>query len=92
MEDTPERVVHRGNYIFAERYWTATCRICGWFVSDPSRRRARALFREHILATTPSRDYTRPLPHPHPRSEPDGPIDLRLGPGSEGNEAVSDTL
>ncbi len=39
---------HRGTYILEFGLWKATCKECGWVVTDPQRRQAAALFRRHI--------------------------------------------
>ena len=41
---------HRASYILERGLWRATCRACGWQVSDEQRRRACAMFRSHITA------------------------------------------
>ncbi len=37
----------RATYSFELGTWKATCRACGWQVSDPNRRRAVSRFRMH---------------------------------------------
>jgi hypothetical protein len=46
----------RATYTFELGTWIATCRACGWRLSDPSRRRAAARFRLHHkdLVTPPA--------------------------------------
>jgi hypothetical protein len=44
-EDPPTHL--RATYSFELGTWKATCRACGWQVSDPNRRRAAARFRLH---------------------------------------------
>lgn len=46
--DTKEVSVHRANYTLELGVWYATCKVCGFRVSDPVRRRAAAVYREHI--------------------------------------------
>ena len=51
MSDQVQRVTgtaHRGTYILEFGVWRATCKECGWAVTDPQRRQAAALFRRHI--------------------------------------------
>jgi hypothetical protein len=51
MSEHVQRVTgtrHRGTYILEFGVWRATCRECGWAVTDPQRRQAAALFRRHI--------------------------------------------
>ena len=43
---------HRANYKLEVGTWHATCRECGYRVSNPARRRAAAIYREHIKATS----------------------------------------
>jgi hypothetical protein len=44
----PVSPVHRANYTFELGVWHATCRVCGYSVTDPTRRRAAAYYRHHI--------------------------------------------
>jgi hypothetical protein len=39
---------HRATYILEMGVWRATCRACGYSVTDPRRRQAAAVFRNHI--------------------------------------------
>jgi hypothetical protein len=39
---------HRASYILEQGVWRATCRACGYKVTDPQRRRATSIFRAHI--------------------------------------------
>lgn len=39
---------HRANYVLEQGTWRATCQVCGYYVTDPMRRRAASLFRTHI--------------------------------------------
>lgn len=41
---------HRADYILERGVWRARCRLCSWEVSDPTRRQAASLFRQHIRA------------------------------------------
>lgn len=43
---------HRANYILEQGVWRATCRTCGYQVTDPIRRRAASVFRSHIREAT----------------------------------------
>ena len=43
--------MHRANYTLELGIWHATCRECGHRVSDPVRRRAAGIYREHIKQT-----------------------------------------
>lgn len=40
-------MAHRAEYILERGIWRATCKVCGWGTSDPARRQAAALFRQH---------------------------------------------
>ena len=42
----------RAAYILERGAWRATCRDCGWHTTDPSRRRAAAMFRLHHKEAT----------------------------------------
>jgi hypothetical protein len=44
--DIAER--HHASYIFERGVWRATCRLCGHTITDPGRRQAATLFRNHI--------------------------------------------
>ena len=44
----PDIQVHRGTYILERGTWRAVCRVCGWNVTDGNRRRAAAIFRQHL--------------------------------------------
>jgi hypothetical protein len=46
LTSTPPR--HRAVYTLEMGVWRATCRICGHSETDPSRRRAASVFRNHI--------------------------------------------
>jgi hypothetical protein len=58
---------HRAVYTLERSVWKARCRICGCEVTDPDRRQAAALFRQHIresrttvvVAQRPVIDLTR---------------------------------
>ena len=50
MSIGPNRSAHRANYTLELGVWHATCRECGFKVSDPARRRAAAVYRAHIQA------------------------------------------
>jgi hypothetical protein len=66
-QEPPAR--HLATYILELGTWRATCRVCGWTVSDHQRRQAAALFRMHIRA---SRETGAALPEePRPASLPD---------------------
>jgi hypothetical protein len=43
---------HHAYYILERGVWRATCRLCGHTITDPGRRRAAALFRNHIRDAT----------------------------------------
>jgi hypothetical protein len=43
---TDER--HRAMYILERGQWRATCRVCGYTLTDTRRRQAASLFRNHI--------------------------------------------
>jgi hypothetical protein len=60
----------RASYTFELGTWIATCRACGWRLSDPNRRRAAARFRLHHkdLASGPAPD---PLTIPGDLSQDD---------------------
>ena len=49
MTSAPDR--HLAHYVLERGTWRATCRLCGYSVKDPSRRRAAAIFRNHIRET-----------------------------------------
>jgi len=53
-EEKAQRRAHhvRAAYILERGAWRATCRDCGWHITDPSRRRAAALFRLHHKEAT----------------------------------------
>jgi hypothetical protein len=44
----PDR--HHAVYTFERSVWKARCRLCGCEVSNPDRRQAAAMFRQHIRA------------------------------------------
>jgi hypothetical protein len=60
---------HRGTYILEFGLWKATCKECGWAVTDRQRRQAAALFRRHIrqsdIIALNSCDETTSLPGCH---------------------------
>jgi hypothetical protein len=39
---------HRGDYVLDRGEWVATCRLCGFKVSDVDRRQVASQFRTHI--------------------------------------------
>jgi hypothetical protein len=39
---------HLGDYVLDRGEWVATCRLCGFKVSDSDRRRVASQFRTHI--------------------------------------------
>jgi hypothetical protein len=39
---------HRATYILEMGVWRAACRACGYTTTDPNRRRAASVFRNHI--------------------------------------------
>jgi hypothetical protein len=39
---------HRGDYVLDRGEWVATCRLCGFKVSDLDRRQVASQFRTHI--------------------------------------------
>jgi hypothetical protein len=39
---------HRGEYVLDRGEWVATCRLCGFKVSDVDRRQVASQFRTHI--------------------------------------------
>lgn len=43
-----KRSEHRANYTLERGVWHATCKLCGYQVSDFTRQRAAASYREHI--------------------------------------------
>ena len=45
-------VIHRATYTLVRGVWHATCRVCGYQISDGNRQRAATCYREHIRATT----------------------------------------
>ncbi len=51
MSSGSRRSAHRANYTLERGIWHATCRYCGHRVSDSDRRRAAAVYREHIRET-----------------------------------------
>lgn len=52
-------MAHRAEYILERGIWRATCKVCGWATSDPARRQAAALFRQHWhSARTAARELT----------------------------------
>lgn len=65
----PHRSAHRANYTLEMGTWHATCKECGFRVSDADRRRAAAVYREHIKEMNQSvpgpgleLDLTEPAP------------------------------
>jgi hypothetical protein len=49
MDDVASRVIrHTAIYTLEMGTWRATCRACGHSETDPSRRRAASVFRNHI--------------------------------------------
>jgi hypothetical protein len=48
----------RANYTLERGTWHATCRDCAWGTSDPSRRRAAAMFRLHHADINETIDLT----------------------------------
>lgn len=40
--------VHRADYMLERGVWRATCRVCGYSITDPVRRRAMSAYRSHI--------------------------------------------
>ena len=53
-EDHPRsQSEHRAKYTFERGIWHATCRSCGYRVSDPVRRRAASEYREHLKKAPP---------------------------------------
>jgi hypothetical protein len=48
----PNRTLHRAAYTLELGIWHATCRECGFRVSNADRRRAAASYRQHIKAAT----------------------------------------
>lgn len=48
------RSEHRATYTLELGVWHATCRGCGYSVSDSDRGRARVAYRQHIRATDQS--------------------------------------
>lgn len=57
MSSGSHRSAHRANYTLERGTWHATCRECGFRVSDPDRRRAAAIYREHIKETNLIRPF-----------------------------------
>ena len=52
---------HRAHYTLEYGVWHATCRVCGFQVSDPSRPRAAFSYREHIKAERSAAPRSHPL-------------------------------
>ena len=50
MANGQGKSAHRASYTLEMGVWYATCRECGYKVSDPARRRAAAVYRGHIVA------------------------------------------
>lgn len=50
VDGDPIRSAHRASYTLELGVWHATCRECGFRVSDPVRRRAASVYRVHIQA------------------------------------------
>jgi hypothetical protein len=48
MDDGGTGTRHRAIYTLEMGVWRATCRACGHSETDPSRRRAASVFRNHI--------------------------------------------
>lgn len=55
IEDTTTaargHTAHRANYTLERGMWRATCRKCGFTLTDVSRQRAMSLYRAHIRET-----------------------------------------
>jgi hypothetical protein len=51
----------RANYILEMGLWRATCRTCGHSVTDPRRRQAAAVFRNHSRDADINLDVNRPF-------------------------------
>jgi hypothetical protein len=72
----PNRTTHRAVYTLELGIWHATCRECGFRVSDADRRRAAAVYRQHIKTTNlqagvsqaPLLDLTEPVTPERARS------------------------
>lgn len=56
IEDTTTaargHTAHRANYTLERGMWRATCRKCGFTLTDVSRQRAMSLYRAHIRETS----------------------------------------
>jgi hypothetical protein len=52
MGETETANRHRADYILERGIWRASCRLCDYRTTDPSRRRAAADFRNHIRDTS----------------------------------------
>ena len=55
------RSEHRADYTLERGVWHATCKACGFQVSDMTRQRAAGAYREHIRDTRASGSVTHPL-------------------------------
>jgi hypothetical protein len=74
MKNDPDCIVHRAAYTLECGTWRACCRICGYEVTDPDRRKAASQFRLHIQSTSSIIDHpgsrleqqAGPIPEPSP--------------------------
>lgn len=71
MQSSASRGRHHASYMLVDGMWIATCRDCGFQVSEARRQRAAGSFRHHIrdaiaglvnLRDGPERDSLEPPP------------------------------
>jgi hypothetical protein len=67
LENTAPR--HRATYTFEMGVWRATCRVCGYSVTESRRSRAASQFRNHIRDS--SAHASAATEHKDPDGSPD---------------------
>jgi hypothetical protein len=82
-------VRHRAAYTLNHGVWWATCRVCGWAVTDPQRRQAATFFRGHIRE---SRLIDRPDPDDSTPADPVSEPTEGQTPPNLGGEIVLDDV
>ena len=55
------RSEHRADYTLERGIWHATCKACGYRVSDVTRQRAAGAYREHIKGERAARSAVHPV-------------------------------
>jgi hypothetical protein len=55
MKEDAGDAAHRADYVLDRGVWKATCRVCGFKLSDPDRRQVASQFRQHIRDRAPVR-------------------------------------